>query len=197
MPASDMPEPNFTERNARAYADFFEIENGLRELLIEKLDEKFKNTWLKQNVPGDVRENMKKGKEYERALPWLKIASFHPIYYADFPDLKKIILNGNNWKEVFEKYFKSKQRIDIMLSELEPVRNKIAHCRAVTDSDISTIKKFHSEIGSHFGRPICKIMQERMIKYASVTAALRDLERRLTQAAFEIKNAGSLGRVDG
>jgi hypothetical protein len=88
-------------RNSEAYALMFEIENGLREFIVTRMEEHFGPQWLKHRVPGDVREDMKKGKSSEKNLVWTKSASYHPIYYTDFPHLRKLITQNDNWRTAF------------------------------------------------------------------------------------------------
>ena len=94
--------PDCVDLNVVAYKAIFQIENGLREFVIREMKEKFGDQWAKRNIPGDIRASMKAGKTYEAGIPWLSRAIYHPLYYADFPDLRKIVVQADNWRVVFQ-----------------------------------------------------------------------------------------------
>lgn len=118
------------------YRCLFQIENALRELIIETLSNVVGSRWSKQRLPPDVQDKYRKGVEYERASNWMHLVPHHPIYYVEFPDLKKIIERGDNWRDVFSQISPRKDIIIATLSELEPVRNKVAHNRVTTQDDV-------------------------------------------------------------
>ncbi|WP_320188249.1 hypothetical protein RMS29_001610 [Agrobacterium rosae] len=130
---------HFMERNTKAFKLFFEIEVLLREIITVALKEKYGNKWLKQGLPLDVREKVKAGTTYERATLWSKLVPHSPLYYVDFPDLKRLIEMGTNWP-IFAEIWKKKDGMVSTLGELEAIRNKIAHSRYVTDEELKILE---------------------------------------------------------
>src|SRR5207253_5083840 len=89
--------------------------------------------WAKRGLPPDLQGKVKNAVTYERTVTWHRAVAHHPLYYLDFPDLKKIILNGSNWPTAFAEIFghNAKAGTEATLSELELLRNKVAHNRLV------------------------------------------------------------------
>src|SRR6266702_839868 len=133
--------------NVNIYINLYRIEVGLRELIIDSLSSQYGSKWVK-NLPDDIKKKMSSGKEYENKAAWIDFISFHPIYYADFTDLVKIIEQSDKWKDVFSNYFGRKEIISSTLKELEPIRNKIAHNRKASESDLAITESAISKLES-------------------------------------------------
>lgn len=121
--------------NIEAYRDLFHVENVLRELIIDCLSGPGGPRWYKQRLPLDILKKYQEGLDYEKRVPWVRLNPHHPIYYLDFPDLRKIIEKEDNWRDVFKAIFTRKDVLTAILSELEPIRNKVAHNRIITSED--------------------------------------------------------------
>lgn len=138
------------ENNITAYELLYKLEVGLREFLIDTLGREDQK-WWKQRLPPDVLDKLKEGREKERKIKWVELMPHHPIYYIDFPDLKKIIEIKDNWRDAFQVHFGDKDVFCGGLRELEPIRNKIAHSRRVSENEVHMLKgniaKFESAIG--------------------------------------------------
>jgi hypothetical protein len=97
--------------------------------------------WHRAQLPPDVAEKFSQAVAMERRLPWLQLVRHHPIYYVDFPDLKKIIERRDNWHTVFCKLFGANKTVFTgFISELEPLRNSIAHSRRISDASLDIIE---------------------------------------------------------
>ena len=134
------------ERNANAYQLLFEIEVILRELCALKLSALHGKHWAKRGLPTDLLDKVKDALAYEKKTKWHRTTLHHPLYYVDFPDLRKIIIGGLNWNPIFAEIFGQKPGTDASLSELELLRNKVAHNRFVSDVDLEITKGIHSKI---------------------------------------------------
>jgi hypothetical protein len=138
------------KNNLIAYELLYKLEVGLREFLIDTFGREDQK-WWKNRLPPDVLEKLKEGREKERKIKWIELIPHHPIYYIDFPDLKKIIEIKDNWRDAFQEFFGDKDVFCGGLRELEPVRNKIAHSRRISDNEIHMLKgniaKFENAIG--------------------------------------------------
>ncbi len=96
---------------------------------IERELSKVSSGWL-QRVPPDIRNRVESRKSRsETTWPWYPPTSTNVVDYLDFSDYRKIILDPNNWQQVFSKFFKIQSFIEVRLGELEPIRNDAAHSR--------------------------------------------------------------------
>src|SRR5215210_9211071 len=127
------------ENNIVAYELLYKLEVGLREFLIDTFGREGQK-WWKQRLPSDVLDKLKEGREKERKTKWIELLPHHPIYYIDFPDLKKIIEVKDNWSDAFQKFFGDKDVFCGGLRELEPIRNKIAHSRKISENEVHMLK---------------------------------------------------------
>ena len=68
----------------------------------------------------------------EKVWPWYPPTSDNIVDYLDFSDYQKIILEPQNWTDVFCAVFKTASFVETRLGELDPIRNDIAHSRATS-----------------------------------------------------------------
>ena len=149
------------EDNARCYALMYAIENGIRELIIEELSSLEGALWYKHRLPGDTLKKYREAVLFQRQVVWTKLVPHHPVYYLDFPDLRKIIEREDNWKDVFSSIFTRKDLISATLAEIEPTRNSLAHNRKLTRQDVAMLEatclKLESAIGMNRFRQLCTL----------------------------------------
>lgn len=120
------------QRLVDAYDTLSQFEQSLRELIEDRLREVHGDHWWKRGVPEDVRkecEARKQGKEkpFEAVHP--------PLYYAYVYDYQKIIVRGDNWKNVFAPVFGNKTELDACFVWVSRVRDSVAHIRPVSGDD--------------------------------------------------------------
>lgn len=139
------------ERNLEAYTLLFQIENALRECIIAALNQAVGGLWHKERLPPDVLEKYRDGVAYERKCRWVHLAPHHPLYYVDFPDLRKVIESERNWREAFAPIFSRKDILAASLSEVEVVRNRVAHNRILMDDDVQIVRAAHQAIRQSMG----------------------------------------------
>ena len=144
---------NLPQENLEVFDIIYQIEIALRELIIEILSNIEGQKWY-MRLPGEILIKYREGREYEKKIHWTQFIQHNPIYYVDFPDLKKIIENNNYWKKAFEPIFSRKEILTSTLSEIEPIRNKIAHNRKATSRDVtiarSALNKLSASIGTTY-----------------------------------------------
>ncbi|EMR73015.1 putative ATP-dependent Lon-type protease, partial [Thaumarchaeota archaeon SCGC AB-539-E09] len=134
------------DQQEKPYEILKNLESELREFIQNKLQSVSKN-WWNERVPQDVRKNAEDRKESKTTIwPWTVQENLHQIHYINFPEYSKIITKRDNWKEVFSEHFMDREIIASKLRELEPVRNKIAHMRDLSESEISKLKLYSTEI---------------------------------------------------
>lgn len=117
----------------------FVLENCLRELIVDELSELCGQLWWKSCLTGTALAKFKQARELEKSTPWSTLVSHHPVYYLDFPDLRETIIQNKNWTEAFSPIFHNKDNTSRDLSSIEPIRNKIAHNRHISESDMSRL----------------------------------------------------------
>ena len=109
------------------------FEKEIRAFIYERLYEAFSDLWILRAVPKEIRmrwerrrdSDMKEGKPPEESM----------INYADFSDYKEIIFY--NWKNVFSKYFRDKEKLRVRLDDLNNLcRKTTMHVRTITKDEI-------------------------------------------------------------
>jgi hypothetical protein len=139
------------KNNLIAYELIYLIEVGLREFLIYTFG-KDDQKWWKQRLPPDVLDKLKQGREKERKIKWIELIPHHPLYYIDFPDLKRVIEVRENWHDAFQKILGDKDVYCGGLRELEPIRNNIAHNRRISETDLYLLRSNKSKLESAIGK---------------------------------------------
>ena len=113
------------------------FENDLRKFIKNILENEFKSNWWREGIPPKVRADCmarrEMGLDEEKDL--------EPILFANFYDYRGI-LEGN--KSEFSKHMNVKKWCS-KLSELEPIRNSIAHNRDL-DGAYKKVKECYDEL---------------------------------------------------
>ncbi len=175
------------QENIDIYCYLFEIETALRELIIESLDSVAGPQWYKKRLPGDVLQKYREGRDGEKKIKWGQVVPHHPIYYIDFPHLKIVIEGKDNWKEVFAGVFGNKDIVTATLSELENIRNKIAHNRKATCSDVDVVKAAYAKLSA-------ALTEERFAQLTRRCTCAPDISERLIHLREEAKRCNHICR---
>lgn len=170
------------QENIEIFTLLYCMETALRELIIEALTVAEGSRWYRKCLPGDVLEKYRKGWEVEKGIRWTQCIPHHPIYYVDFPDLKKVIEREDNWKKAFERIFSRKEILSNTLSELEPIRNKIAHNRKTSGEDVEIVRGAYSKLSTAIG-------PDYFDNLSNQCTLGKDIPERLTQLRMEAKSA--------
>lgn len=121
------------EKPVEMFKEISVFEKEIRAFIFERLYDAFSDFWIIRAVPKEIgmrwqkrREgDIKEGKPPERNI----------ISYADFSDYKEIMLY--NWKNVFSKYFRDKEKLRVRLDDLNNLcRKTTMHARTLTDDEI-------------------------------------------------------------
>lgn len=124
-----------------AYARFFIMENTLRALVKEKFMEAFGAQWTRNLAP--VILAGKPLPEKTRIKKVLKSAPDKILEHVYYRDLSTII---NKFWSLFEGLFHDKQRTLLKLTELEGLRNDIAHNRVLAEHDVRRIEVYYMDL---------------------------------------------------
>jgi hypothetical protein len=163
------------------YTLLFLLENGLRELIIEELHTRLGPRWYRQRLSKDLLAKFEDGTVYDRSTRWTEMVPHHPLYYLDFPDLKKILLRNDNWNDAFKPIFMSQEMLTGTLSEIEPIRNKVAHHRLVSAKDTSITLAAYSKIAEAVG----STRWERLLQTHTYA---RDIKMRLNELGQHLRD---------
>jgi hypothetical protein len=134
--------PQFTERlrteaasMATQYAIFYCLENTIRELIVERLQEVHGPDWWNKVVPDTVRQNCDKNQKKEQAAG-ITPRSRDMIDYSNFGELGEII--KANW-DIFGDTFRDTRALERILGNLNTLRAPIAHCKALAEDEITRL----------------------------------------------------------
>lgn len=129
---------------AEVYVYLYCIENSLRLFIDKVAREHFgDNYYEKVKLTREIKDNVKSRKQKESKNKWLSLRGDSEIFYLDFNDLSKIIVN--NW-EIFKAYFPSQQWITTKIEEMSECRHLIAHNSFVKEHDINVLKVNYTSI---------------------------------------------------
>jgi len=167
------------ELNLSAYQILYSLEVGMREFIIDRLSAAFGPRWWKQ-LPPDVLKTCNEGRAYERTIAWARLIPHHPMYYVAFPDLKKVLEKTDNWRGAFGFELGRRDIIVATLSEVEPVRNAIAHNRLVSAADVSIVEGSYLKIAAAIG-------PERFAAYLATGASRADVLSVLAQLQHDLR----------
>lgn len=131
--------PQFAERlrieaaeMARHYALFYCLENSIRELISQRLEEVHGESWWDKVVPEFVRNNATKNLNKEKQSG-VTPRSTDPIDYSNFGELGEII--KANW-DIFGDMFRDIKAVERILGNLNTLRGPIAHCKALAEDEV-------------------------------------------------------------
>jgi hypothetical protein len=171
-----------------AFKLLFNIENALREFIVKEMTRRCGQKWHKGRLPSDVLAKYTAARQYERRTKWLSFIPHHPIYYIDFPDLKKILEQNNNWNDVFSATFVHKNITVESLFSIEPLRNAIAHNRMLSEADLHQLHASYQRLQNLIGIEEFEILLRYTSHYFSLPDELRRLNDELLFSTKCIEN---------
>ena len=120
--------------NFEAYGFLYDLEVSLRNLIRVRIIDPYKKN-LSNKIPQKILDSWKDKKMKEKPDSLENDSDL--IEYSDFTDLKTIFEKGNN-KELFNDIFTGEDMkvLTSKLGELNPIRKKIAHSRALTMNEL-------------------------------------------------------------
>jgi hypothetical protein len=135
------------ELGSEVYPTVFLIENSIRNLVRKVLGET--KTWWAEKAPPGVRNNVEQTMRKEEKYPYRKKRGVDQLEYANWNDLKEIILrNGKS----FEPVLQHMEWFSVHMREVYMARNNLAHSVPLTKADINRIKLFAEDWANMMGR---------------------------------------------
>lgn len=127
-------------QEARKMADFYiiyySVENSIRRLVSERLEEKHGPNWWTSKVPQGVKDAVDQKRRDERDTT-MSIRSDDPLTYTNFGEL--IAIFDANWAD-FSDTLRSQKAMQQILSQFNKVRNLVAHSCVLNDDEITRFK---------------------------------------------------------
>lgn len=140
----------------------FVFENSMRTFIKQALEGKFGDTWWRNGVPKNIKKKCEERKRRDRKQQFDRIPSFGMLYYADFPDYKKII--NANWDGVFALLIKDKDLFNKKYAVLEPIRIDEAHSKTLDERSVKTFEKISDEIINMIDRRFRVCLEKKIVK---------------------------------
>lgn len=122
-----------------AFLAFYCLENSVRELVVERLQERRGLDWWVTSVPQQIKDRVARRRDLEGQNRWHLQRGANDIQYTDFGDLRSIIVN--NWTH-FADLFPDQNWLQTKLAELEASRNIIAHMNLLDDTEMNRIRLY-------------------------------------------------------
>lgn len=115
------------------YELFYCLEKSIRQLITDILDAPGNEDWWDNQVPDQVKQNVKKSikRETEAAVT---PRSSNPIDYTTFGELSEII--KSNWSLFGGSVFTEIKAVEKVMANLNSLRNPIAHCSPLAEDEV-------------------------------------------------------------
>ena len=118
-------------RMSTNYAIFYCLENSIREVIVQRLEEQHGGKWWNIAVPEAVRKNAEANQKKELSSG-VTPRSTDPIDFTNFGELGEII--KANW-DIFGDMFRDVRAVERVLGILNTLRAPIAHCKALAEDE--------------------------------------------------------------
>ena len=141
LPLEDFSAPirNAAMATLPAYLAFFCLENAVRGLVTDRMNETHGSGWWETYCSTGIRDKVGKRRSAEGVNRWHMMRGAENIYYTDFGDLRSII--QSNWVD-FEDLFPDQNWVLSRLTELENSRNVIAHMNALDETETTRLRLY-------------------------------------------------------
>lgn len=121
---------------ARYYEIFYMLENDIRRLIVETMEEQHGADWWDTHVSQPVKEEVRKNKSRE-AQAGVTARSDAEIDYTTFGQLSDIL--KDNW-DTFAGMLSTQPAVMRVLWGLNMLRGTIAHCGLLADDEVDRLK---------------------------------------------------------
>lgn len=128
---------NDAMRMTRAYAMLFCFENTVRQLVKERLQERFGVDWWENGVPKKIRDLAESRQKKAKDNTWLEGEKDDAMEFAEFGHLADIVIG--KWDD-FSDLIPSQHWIKQRMDDLEQARNFIAHNRILRQTEFQRIE---------------------------------------------------------
>lgn len=130
-----------TQLGSEVFPLVFVLENSIRGLIKKRLSN-IGDDWWEQAVPDDVKRNVARTMNKEKRYPYREQRGEDPLYYANFADLRAIIVEN---KSKFADVIIDVEWFKVKMDEVYMARNNLAHSVPLSSDDISRIVLFNRD----------------------------------------------------
>ncbi|PHS72999.1 MAG: hypothetical protein COB22_03720 [Cycloclasticus sp.] len=125
----------------RSFRTLFVLENVVRSLIDARLKDKYGSNWFdsEATATAPMKGKLKDRKAKEEKNQWHTGRNKEPLFYMDFSDLAKLIVN--NWTE-FDDLLPTQSWVQSRLDEAERSRNVIAHTNILSSEEASRLEMY-------------------------------------------------------
>lgn len=123
----------------KAYRILFVLENLVRSVITATLEDKSGETWFDIHATAPMKSKLRDRQAKESKNQWHAGRNKEPIYYMDFGDLSKLIVN--NWTD-FEDLLPGQSWVQSRLEEAERSRNVIAHTNILASEEVARLEMY-------------------------------------------------------
>jgi hypothetical protein len=134
-PQFELEVRNEAAQMARHYELFYCLEQAIRKLIAEAMEEAAGANWWETRVPQQIRDEVKRLIKSE-VDSGVTRRSDRAIDYTTFGQLSVII--SSNWS-LFETIFKSPRAVEKVMSSLNLLRGPIAHCCPFSEDEVDRL----------------------------------------------------------
>lgn len=127
----DEEEEGFSRTNA-AHDQLQRFERTLRKFIDREMTQAFGANWPKHRLPNGMCDEWQGRKDTAENAGAERRAL---IAYADFTDYERLITKRDNWREVFQTFFKRQESVRESFQRLYPIRLDAMHARLITQDD--------------------------------------------------------------
>jgi hypothetical protein len=117
---------------AAHYAIFYCLENSIRELIVQRLEEVHGSGSWDKAVPENLRKDAEANRKKEAATG-ITPRSSELIDYSNFGELGEVI--KTNW-DIFGDMFQDVRAVERVLSNLNTLHAPIAHCKTLAEDEV-------------------------------------------------------------
>ena len=148
--------PEVSDDTLKAFLRLYQLETWIREMVYLELKSFCGMNWLAEAEAAlkRAKSSMALAGRYaakDKKHPHISTAESDPLWYMSFDSLLKIIYDAKLWK-LFASYFTTKKVFRIRFEEILPIRNRVAHCRALHSYDVDRLIQFLRDFDQGFWR---------------------------------------------
>jgi hypothetical protein len=123
----------------RAYLLLFVLENIVRDLVSTRFLETDGEDWFDKRATIPMKTKVGERKQKEQRDLWHTGRNKQPLYYLDFGDLSKLMVN--HWA-LFEDLLPGQPWVQSRLEEAEKSRNVIAHTNILSSEEVDRLEMY-------------------------------------------------------
>jgi hypothetical protein len=155
-PIADGLPDDLTADRLRLFCRFHQLETWFRELVYVEMKAYYGAEWWKE-CQAALKRSKAGGISPEKSLlrdgrhPHMATPESDPLWFLSFDSLLRLLFDQKLWK-LFSPYLTTKQLVRAKFAELMPIRNRIAHCRALHQDDLARVEHVMRDFDQGFWR---------------------------------------------